>query len=181
MAGAMKTTELRIERRTFEGELSAYWDAHLLRRRSKLLIWHAAPLTSIVYPRRGFSTPLQRHQLGWVWLDRRFTTEVELSPGGNLERAVSRICLPPNARGEIVSIVELGLTVAVEPGPVVTVDDDEFQEAANDFGYDPQLRASAWSAVEAVRGMLTSGEGPFGPDLAKMYTLALKQYAARRD
>jgi hypothetical protein len=181
MAGVMKTTELRIERRTFEGELSAYWEAHLLRRRSKLLIWHAAPLTSIVYPRRGFSTPLQRHQLGWVWLDRRFTTEIELSPGGNLERAVSRICLPPNVRGEIVSIVELGLTVAVEPGPIITVDDDEFQEAANDFGYDPQLRASAWSAVEAVRGVLTSGEGPFGPDLAKMYTLALKQYEARRD
>ena len=177
----MKTTELRIERRTFEGELSAYWDAKLLRRRSKLLIWHAAPLTSIVYPRRGFSTPLQRHQLGWVWLDRRFTTEIELSPGGNLERAISRVCLPPNARGEIISIVELGLAVNVEPGPIITVDDDEFQEAANDFGYDPQLRASAWSAVEAVRGMLKEGEGPFGPDLTKMYSLALKQYDARRD
>lgn len=175
----MKTTELRIERRTFEGELAAYWEATLLRRRSKLLIWHAAPLTSIVYPRRGFSTPLQRHQLGWVWLDRRYTTEVELSPAGGLERAVSRICLPPTARGEIISIVELGIAVTIEPGPIVTVDDDEFQEAANDYGYDPQLRASAWSAVEAVRGLLTNGEGPFGPDLAKMHALALKQTAAR--
>lgn len=175
----MKTTELRIERRTFEGELAAYWEATLLRRRSKLLIWHAAPLTSIVYPRRGFSTPLQRHQLGWVWLDRRYTTEVELSPGGGLERAVSRICLPPVARGEVISIVELGIAVTIEPGPLITVDDDEFQEAANDYGYDPQLRASAWTAVEAVRGLLAHGEGPFGPDLAKMHALALKQTAAR--
>jgi protein associated with RNAse G/E len=181
MAGAMKATELRIERRTFDGELAAYWEANVLRQRSTLLIWHAAPLTPLVYPRRGFSTPLQRHQLGWVWLDRRFTVEIELSPAGGLERAIARICLPPNVRGEIVSIIELGLTVTVAPGPVVTVDDDEFQEAANDYGYDPQLRATAWSAVEAVRTLLTNGEGPFGPDLTKMYTLALKQYAARRE
>jgi protein associated with RNAse G/E len=173
----MKTTELRLERRTYDGELAAYWEAALLRRRSKLLIWHAAPLTSIVYPRRGFSTPLRRHQLGWIWLDRRYTVEVELSSQGGLERAVCRVCLPPEAKGEIVSLVELGLTVTIDPGPRLTVDDDEFQEAANDYGYDPQLRASAWSAVEAIRGLVAAGEGPFGPDLAKMHALALKRVA----
>ena len=171
----MKTSELRIERRTHDGELAAYWEAALLRRRSKLLIWHAAPLTPIIYPRRGFSTPLRRHLLGWLWPDRRYTVEVELSPGGGLERATCRVILPPTIRGEIVSLVELGLTVTIAPGPVVAVDDDEFQEAANDYGYDPQLRASAWSAVEAVRALLAAGEGPFGPDLAKMHALALKR------
>ena len=135
-------------------------------------------MTSIVYPRRGFSAPLRRHQLGWIWLDRRYTIEVELSPRGALERAHCRVGLPPTVNGEIVSLVELGLTVTVEPGPVVVVDDDEFQEAANDYGYDPQLRADAWSAVEAIRGLLAAGEGPFGPDLAKMHALALKQTAA---
>ena len=171
----MRTTDLRIERRTYDGELAAYWDAALLRRRSKLLIWHAAPLTPIVYPRRGFSTPLRRHHLGWTWLDRRYCVEVELSPDGGLECAICRICLPPTFSGEVVSITELGLTVNVEPGPIVTVEDDDFQEAAADYSYGPQLRANAWSAVEAVRALLAAGEGPFGPDLAKMHALALKR------
>lgn len=175
----MKTTDLRIERRTYDGHLAAYWEAALLRRRSKLLIWHAAPMTPIVYPRRGFNTPLRRHHLGWTWLDRRYYVEVELSPDGGLEGAVGRICLPPRVAGEIVSITELGLTVRIEPGPVVTIEDDEFQEAATDYGYDPQLRADAWAAVEAVRGLLAAGEGPFGPDLAKMHALALKRTEAR--
>ncbi len=169
----MKSTDLRIERRTYDGDLAAYWDAAVLRRRSKLLIWHVPPLTPIIYPRRGFNTPLRRHHLGWTWLDRRYTVEVELSPSGELERAVCRICLPPTVVGEIVSLVELGLAVNVEPGPIVTVDDDEFQEAANDYGYDPQLRATAWSAVEEIRALLLTGAGPFGPDLAKMHALAL--------
>src|SRR3954447_9052509 len=103
----MKTTDLRIERRTFDGELAAYWEAALLRRRSKLLIWHAAPMTSIVYPRRGFNTPLRHHLLGWTWLDRRYAVEVELGPDGGLERAICRVCLPPTLVGEVVSIIEL--------------------------------------------------------------------------
>jgi protein associated with RNAse G/E len=170
----MKTTPLRVERRAYDGELVAYWDAELLRRRSKMMIWHAAPLTSIIYPRRGFSTPLRRHELGWVWLDRRYTVSVELSEAGSLERAICRICQPPVFNGAVVSIVELGLRLIVTPGPEVLLEDDEFQEAANDYGYDPQLRAQAWSAVEEARGLLTGGSGPFGPDLEKMYGLALK-------
>ena len=165
---------LRVERRAYDGDLVAYWDARLLRRRSGLLIWHAPPLTSIVYPRRGFSTPLRRHELGWVWTERRYTIAVELTPAGGLERAVCRVCLPPRVAPGVVSIVELGLTMTVEPGPVVTVDDDEFQEQATDYGYPPRLRAEAWAAIEELRGLLAEGGGPFGPDLAKMHALALK-------
>lgn len=175
----MKATDLRIERRTFDGNLAAYWDATLLRRRSRLLIWHVPPLTPIIYPRRGFNTPIRRHHLGWTWLDRRYAVEVELSPAGGLERAVCRVCLPPTVVDEVVSLVELGLTVTVEPGPIVTVEDDEFQESANDYGYDPQLRATAWSAVEAIRALLAAGEGPFGPDLAKMHALVLRRAETR--
>jgi hypothetical protein len=171
----MKTIPLRVERRAYDGELVAYWDAELLRRRSKLVIWHAPPLTSIIYPRRGFSTSLRRHELGWVWLDRRYAVSVELSETGDLERAICRVCQPPVFNGAVVAIVELSLRLIVTPGPHVTVEDDEFQEAANDYGYDPLLRAQAWSAVEEARGLLTSGSGPFGPDLEKMYGLALNR------
>ena len=170
----MSAPPLRVERRAYDGELTAYWDARLLRRRSKLLVWHAPPLTPIIYPRRGFNTPLRRHELGWVWTDRRYTVAVELTQGGELERAVCRVCLPPSVAPGVVSIVELGLTLTVEPGPEVTVEDDEFQERAADFGYPPQLRADAWAAIEELRGLLAEGSGPFGPDLAKMHALALK-------
>ncbi len=171
----MKTSELRIERRSFDGELVAYWDAHLLRRRSGYLIWHAAPLTPIIYPRRGFSTQLRRHELGWVWPQRRYTISVELTAGGDLSQAVCRICLPPTITGRIIALRELGLSLLVEPGPTVRVEDDDFQEAANDYGYDPQLRATAWAAIEEARKLLEQGEGPFGPDLGKMHALALHQ------
>jgi protein associated with RNAse G/E len=99
---------------------------------------------------------------------------VELTPGGNLERAVCRVCLPPAFAGSVLSIVELGLTMTVEPGPRVMVEEDEFQEQAADYGYPPQLRADARAAIEEVRGLLAEGAGPFGPDLAKMHALALK-------
>ena len=165
---------LRVERRAYDGELLAYWDARLLRRRSAFLIWHAPPLTPIVYPRRGFSAPMRHHELGWVWFRRHFTVTVELTPGGDLERAVCRVCLPPAFTGSVLSIVELGLTMTVEPGPRVTIDEDEFQEQGADYGYPPQLRADARAAIEEVRGLLAEGAGPFGPDLAKMHALALK-------
>jgi len=168
----MKTTELRIERRSFDGELVAYWDAAMLRRRSTFLVWHAAPLTPLIYPRRGFSTTLRRHELGWVWPGRRYTVSIELTENGDLSQAVCRICLPPTIAGRIVTVRELGLALLVEPGPTVKIDDDEYQEAATDYGYDPQLRADAWAALEEARTLLESGEGPFGPDLTKMYALA---------
>lgn len=171
----MKTTDLRIERRAFDGELVAYWEAALLRRRSAFLVWHAPPLTPIIYPRRGFSTRSQRHEIGWIWPQRRYTVSVELDDRGDLSQAVCRIGLPPTITGRIVLLRELGLIMRIEPGPVVTVDDEEFQEAATDSGYDPELRASAWAALEEVRKLLEAGEGPFGPDLAKMHALALRR------
>ena len=175
----MKTSELRIERRSYDGELIGYWDAALLRRRSGFLIWHAAPLTPIIYPRRGFSTQFRRHELGWVWPQRRYTVSIELSDRGDLGRAVCRICMPPTIAGRIVAVRELGLALLVEPGPTVRVEDDEFQEAINDYNYDPQLRATAWAAIEEVRKLLENGEGPFGPDLNKMHALALQRTADR--
>jgi hypothetical protein len=36
------------------------------------------------------------------------------------------------------------------------------------------LRAEAWAAIEEVRSLLAAGSGPFGPDLAKMHALALR-------
>ncbi len=167
-----KGKALRIERRTYGGDLAAYWDATLLRRRSELLIWHAAPLTPLNYPRRGFRTPLRHHELGWVWLERRYSVTVEMDPAGGLERAVGHVGLPPTFTGELVSIVDLGLAMTIEPGPVVTIDDDEFQEATGEGRYSPQVRADAWAAVEELRGLLDAGAGPFGPDLAKMHALA---------
>ena len=175
----MKTSELRIERRAFDGELVAYWDAALLRRRSSFLVWHAPPMTPIIFPRRGFSSTLPRHEIGWVWPQRRYTVSVELTESGDLSQALCRICLPPTIAGRIVALRELGLMLVVEPGPIVRVDDDEFQEAANDYGYDPQLRAIAWAALEEARKLLESGEGPFGPELGKMHALALQHTTAR--
>lgn len=176
----MKTDLLRVERRAYGGDLTAYWDATLLRRRSRLLIWHAPPLTPIVHARGGFSSPLRRHELGWVWLERRYTVTVELRPDGGLERAACRICLPPTFTGRLVSIVELGLTMTVAPGPEVAIDDEEFQEAASEGRYPPQVRADAWAAIEELRGLLAEGGGPFGRDLEKMHALALKEARAPR-
>jgi hypothetical protein len=173
----MKTSAIRIERRSYDGELVAYWEAALLRRRSAFLVWHAAPQTPIVYPRRGFSTQRRHHEIGWVWPQRRYTVSVELDGDGDLSQAVCRIVLPPTIVGQIVSLRELGLLLHIEPGPIVRVDDDEFQEAANDYGYDPQLRATAWTALEEARKLLEAGEGPFGPDLTKMHALALRRTA----
>jgi hypothetical protein len=170
----MNAPPIRIERRAYDGDLVAYWDGRLLRRRAGLLIWHAPPMTPLVYPRRGFNTPLRRHELGWVWPGKRYTVAVELTPAGGLERAVGRVCLPPTITKSHVATVELGLALVVEPGPVVTVEDDDFQEQAADYGYPPQLRAEAWSAIEELRGLLNDGIGPFGPDLAKMHALALR-------
>lgn len=170
----MKATLLRVERRTYDGGLVAYWDARLLRRRSRLLIWHAGPPSHVVYPRRGFNAPLRHQELGWVWLDRHYTVTVELSSRGDLERALARVCLPPTLAGPVVSVVELGLDLVVTPGPEVTVDEDEFHERANDLGYPPQLRARAWTALEEARRLLEQGAGPFGPDLATLHALALK-------
>lgn len=177
----MRTPLVRVERRGYDGESIAYWEGALLRRRSGLLIWHAAPLTPVVYPRRGFNSPLRHHQIGWVWPDRRYTITVELTPRGGLERAIGRVGLPPAIRGEIISQVEVGLTVTIAPGPVVTTDDEEFQEAAGEGRYSPRLRADAWAAAEEIRGLLNEGAGPFGPDLAKMHALALKREATYRD
>lgn len=176
----MRAPLVRIERRSYDGALTAYWDGALLRRRGKLLIWHAAPMTPVVYPRRGFNAPLRHHEIGWIWPQRRYTITIELTPDGGLERAVCRVGLPPAMAGEIISFTEVGLNVTIEPGPRVTVDDEEFQEAATEGRYSPQLRAGAWADVEEIRGLLTEGEGPFGPDLEKMHGLALKHEATYR-
>lgn len=170
----MKTAPLRVERRTFDGELAAYWEARLLRRRAGLLIWHAPARTPVIYPRRGFSARLVHHELGWVWLDRHYTVTVELSPEGGLERAIARVCLPPSSARGVLSLVDLGLHLTVEPGPRLTVQDDDFHEQASDFGYPPQLRATAWAALEEARALHASGAGPFGPELVKLHALAMR-------
>ena len=176
----MRAPQVRVERRGYDGGLIAYWDGALLRRRSGLLIWHAAPLTPVIYPRRGFSAPLRRHELGWVWTERRYTVTVELTPAGGLERAVCRVGPPPTIVGEVIALRELGLNLIVTPGPTVATEDEEFQEAASEGRYPPQLRADAWAAVEEVRALLRDGAGPFGADLAKMHALALRREVTYR-
>lgn len=173
----MRAPLVRVERRAHDGDLTAYWEGAILRRRSGLLIWHAAPLTPVVYPRRGFNSPLRRHEIGWVWPQRRYTITVELTPGGGLERAICRVGLPPAVRGEIVSQVEVGLSLTVAPGPTITIDDEEFQEAAGEGRYPPQLRADSWAAIEEIKGLLNEGAGPFGRDLETMHSLARKHEA----
>lgn len=72
-------------------------------------------------------------------------------PAGTLRNYYINICMPPRISAGVIDYVDLDIDVIVWPdGRVVTVDVEEFEANAKEFGYSPEVIDSASSTVKAL-------------------------------
>ena len=99
------------------------------------------------------------------WTDRWFNVIRLEEPGRGLFGYYCNIASPMTFDGGTVSYIDLQLDVRIrrEHGILVLrlVDEDEFEEARDRYGYDDELIKRCYGAVEELRGLFKRGEFPF--------------------
>jgi protein associated with RNAse G/E len=99
------------------------------------------------------------------WTDRWFNVIRLVEPGRGLFGYYCNIASPMTFDGETVSYIDLQLDVRIrrEHGVFVfrVVDEDEFEEARDIYGYDGELIDRCYAAVEELRVLFKRREFPF--------------------
>lgn len=92
------------------------------------------------------------------YLNRWYNYFVFEQPAGTLRNYYINICLPPTVAEGVIDYVDLDIDIIVWPdGRVVTVDIDEFEANATDFGYPADVRANALETFEQIEKHLNGG------------------------
>jgi uncharacterized protein len=99
------------------------------------------------------------------WTDRWFNVIRLEEPGRGLFGYYCNIASPMGFDGDTVSYIDLQLDVRIrrEHGVLTLrlVDEDEFEEARDRYGYDDELIGRCYNAVEELRALFKRREFPF--------------------
>lgn len=91
--------------------------------------------------------------------DKPYTFIKGYDAAGHLVELYLDICSPPRVVGDEVHYVDYELDVAREmPAPAYVMDEDEFAEAAQTYGYTPEFQAWCYSAVREALAVANAVE-----------------------
>lgn len=125
-----------------------------------LLITEYRARTPIFTSRGEFRSPY--NSLVYFWRDRWFNVFRLARPGCELALWYCNITTPPTYQDGQIGYIDLDLDVAVRPeGVIELLDEDEFEEHQELYGYPPEIIAEARSAAAEVTSLALEGGFPF--------------------
>lgn len=149
-----------IEKRKWDGTVSARWTAVLWREGDRILWW--TPLGTVRdEPRKGGTERVGRHELsascGRGWIVHAILTG---------EGALVRYEVDATAGGEEVvdgcfSFIDLDLDLEIREGSLEVQDLIEFAERGRTMGYPPHTLSAAIAALEEARELHRTRSWPF--------------------
>ncbi len=129
----------------------------------RLLAW--APAGTLRRSYRG-AGPAPRHVLRFHEAGRYWNLEVAWEPDWRPNKHYVNIALPSTWADGTLRYVDLDLDVSCwADGRVLLLDQHEFAEHRDRFGYPDWLVERAWEAVDEVRALISSGLPPFDGEL----------------
>lgn len=155
-----------IEKRKWDGSVSARWPALLLSGPPAPWTWVAAAGTRRERPRRGGEVQvLQREERGVALPGGWWVMTAVVAPDGSIERYEVDAATPvrPVADGTI-GFIDLDLDLEAPgdgSGDVVLQDADQFAARARSMGYPAAVRRGAWEGLRDAAERLRAGAWPF--------------------
>lgn len=164
----MSARPITIEKRKWDGSLSARWTARFTRDGPRA-IWWTPRGTRREHPRRGDDqseiTPYDEVSAttGAGWL----VTAV-LGPGRRTIRyEVDATAGDERESGDVFAFVDLDLDLELAVGTTVVTDLIQFAERRSEMGYPPGLLTAATAALDAALKLHREGEWPFDGSLGE--------------
>lgn len=132
-------------------------------RGDRLRVW--APAGTVFHSYRG-RYAATRHFLMLHYSDRDWNLEVMWEPDWTPNKHYINIALPSTWRDGTLRFVDLDLDISWwADGTINLLDEDEFAEHRERFGYPQWLVDRAWDAVDEVRGLISARNTPFDESL----------------
>jgi protein associated with RNAse G/E len=154
---------VNVRATNFDGAFHWGHPATLERHHDVLVVTSTMPGLVVKTETGEYVSPYQTR--AHYWTERWFNVIRLEEPGRGLFGYYCNIASPMTFDGETVSYVDLQLDVRIrrEHGVLTfrLVDEDEFQEARDHYGYNEELIERCYAAVEELRGLFKRREFPF--------------------
>lgn len=163
----MSGEPITVEKRKWDGSVSARWPALLVSGPPRPWIWVATAGTRRERPRRGEVEVLEREERGCALPGAWWVATVLLGPDGRVERYGVDAATPvrPLADGAIGFIdLDLDLDAPPDGSPVTLQDAAQFAARARRMGYPAGVRRGAWEGLREAAGRLRRRDWPFDGD-----------------
>lgn len=124
------------------------WQAHVEQLDEKLLVTVSAPSGQVVDRERGDWT--MKHGIrGYYWFDRPLNLLEVFDTNGALLEIYVNVGSLPMLDGDRLTFADYELDVSLEgDGPPRILDEDEFAEAIERYGYSAEFQAQQWAAAQ---------------------------------
>ena len=98
----------------------------------------------------------------YYWLDRWYNVFNFSEPDGSFRNFYCNITMPARFENGVLDYVDLDIDVIVWPdGRIETLDEDDFAENSERFGYPGDVRQNALDSLSKLRRFISAGEFPF--------------------
>ena len=155
----MSPIEVRVYK--YDGLLHRTWPAELLRQEGSLIVLDAKFADEVTHDLLG-TIASGTLSLEYYWLDRWYNVFRFAEPEGTLRNYYCNVNVPPTFDGETLSYVDLDLDILVEPDlSYRTLDVEDFERNAEDYGYSVEVQANARRAVDELVRMIETCAFPF--------------------
>ncbi|MGD9561167.1 MAG: DUF402 domain-containing protein [Pyrinomonadaceae bacterium] len=152
---------ITVNSRFYDGSLKRSWTCEVVR-------WS----DSLVYLVGRFERRVTHPDLGTIragslsheffWPGKWYNVFRFHEPDGTFRNFYCNICMPPTIHNAKLEYVDLDIDIAVDPfGSVKVLDEQEFRENAERFGYTGQVREMTTAAIAELMGMIEGREFPF--------------------
>jgi hypothetical protein len=155
-----------VEKRKWDGSVSAREEALLLESETRCLAWRVRAGTRRERPARGGSERVEQDEL---WLSPSEVPVVlcsYLTAENTVESyELHAACEATVMEADLLSWIDLDLDVILEDGNVNVVDEATFMEHARTMHYPERVVRAAWSGIAAVAPRFVNHEWPFDGSL----------------
>jgi len=152
---------MRIEKRKWDGSLSAACDGKLLERTGGVVAWHLPAGTVRERPSRGEVEVLTDDEL-WLAVPGEWWVLCAHSAQGRVTEFVLHAAAPfqmPST--QCVLWTDLDLDFEVRGNDIAVEDEAQFHEHAQSMSYPDEVVRGAWSGISTIAPRYTTGEWPF--------------------
>ena len=151
----------------FDGSVKRVWRARLARREEDLIVLEGVFEEEVRHPLLG-AIRAGTLSTEFFWTNRWYSVFRFREPDdGRLRNFYGNINTPPSLSGGILSFVDLDIDVLVRPDFAYTIlDEDEFEQHAEQFKYPLEFRRRAFRALEELLELVGRREFPFDAETA---------------
>jgi protein associated with RNAse G/E len=152
---------MRIEKRKWDGTLSAVCDGRLLERTGGVVAWWITPGTVRTKPARDEVELVAEDEI-WLAVPGEWWVLCAHSEGGTINDSVLHAAAPfQMPSDECVLWTDLDLDFEVRGTEIAVEDEVQFHEHAKSMAYPDEVVRGAWSGISAIAPRYTTGEWPF--------------------